>query len=39
MIVSDSSAINFALFSYMIGNTDWSMAYQHNTEMFLMEKN
>ena len=32
--VSDSSAINFALFSYMIGNTDWSMAYQHNTEMF-----
>ena len=32
--VGDSSAINFALFSYMIGNTDWSMAYQHNTEMF-----
>ena len=32
--VSDSSAINFALFSYMIGNTDWSLAYQHNVEMF-----
>ena len=26
--------INFALFSYMIGNTDWSLAYQHNVEMF-----
>lgn len=38
MIVSDSSAINFALFSYMIGNTDWSMAYQHNTEMFFNGK-
>ena len=36
--VSDSSAINFALFSYMIGNTDWSMAYQHNTEMFFNGK-
>ncbi len=34
LTVSDSSAINFALFSYMIGNTDWSMAYQHNVEMF-----
>ena len=34
LIVKDSSAINFALFSYMIGNTDWSLAYQHNTEMF-----
>ncbi len=32
--VSDSSAINFALFSYMIGNADWSLAYQHNVEMF-----
>jgi len=38
MTVSDSSAINFALFSYMIGNTDWSMAYQHNTEMFFNGK-
>ncbi len=38
MIVSDSSAINFTLFSYMIGNTDWSMAYQHNTEMFFNGK-
>ena len=38
LIVSDSSAINFALFSYMIGNTDWSMAYQHNTEMFFNGK-
>tara|TARA_B100001121_G_scaffold199111_1_gene174100 strand:- start:2378 stop:3412 length:1035 start_codon:yes stop_codon:yes gene_type:complete len=34
LIVKDSSAINFAMFSYMIGNTDWSMAYQHNVEMF-----
>lgn len=34
LAVKDSSAINFTLFSYMIGNTDWSMAYQHNTEMF-----
>tara|TARA_B100000963_G_scaffold178225_1_gene154951 strand:- start:217 stop:1251 length:1035 start_codon:yes stop_codon:yes gene_type:complete len=34
LIVKDSSAINFALFSYMIGNTDWSLAYQHNVEMF-----
>ena len=34
LIVTDSSAINFALFSYMIGNTDWSLAFQHNTEMF-----
>ena len=38
LTVSDSSAINFALFSYMIGNTDWSMAYQHNTEMFFNGK-
>ena len=34
LAVKDSSAINFTLFSYMIGNTDWSLAYQHNTEMF-----
>ena len=34
LAVKDSAAINFTLFSYMIGNTDWSMAYQHNTEMF-----
>ena len=34
LAVKDSSAINFTLFSYMIGNTDWSMSYQHNTEMF-----
>ena len=34
LAVKDSSAINFTLFSYMIGNTDWSMAYQHNVEMF-----
>ena len=34
--VADSSAINFALFSYMIGNTDWSMAYQHNVEMLYL---
>ena len=26
------------MFSYMIGNTDWSMAYQHNTEMFFNGK-
>ena len=38
LTVSDSSAINFAMFSYMIGNTDWSMAYQHNTEMFFNGK-
>ncbi|MEC7858139.1 MAG: hypothetical protein VX706_01950 [Bacteroidota bacterium] len=38
LIVTDSSAINFAMFSYMIGNTDWSMAYQHNTEMFFNGK-
>ena len=34
--VTDSSAINFAIFSYMIGNTDWSMAYQHNVEMLYL---
>ena len=34
LAVKDSSAINFTLFSYMIGNTDWSLVYQHNTEMF-----
>ena len=38
LTISDSSAVNFALFSYMIGNTDWSMAYQHNTEMFFNGK-
>ena len=38
LAVKDSSAINFTLFSYMIGNTDWSLAYQHNTEMFFNGK-
>tara|TARA_B110000014_G_scaffold83765_1_gene57347 strand:+ start:429 stop:1463 length:1035 start_codon:yes stop_codon:yes gene_type:complete len=36
LAVSDSSAINFAFFSYMIGNTDWSLAYQHNVEMLYL---
>ena len=28
--------VNFAIFEYMIGNTDWSMVYQHNVEMFYL---
>lgn len=34
--ISDSSAVNFAIFEYMIGNTDWSMVYQHNVEMLYL---
>ena len=34
--ISDSSAVNFAIFEYIIGNTDWSMVYQHNVEMLYL---
>ena len=27
---------HFAIFEYMIGNTDWSMVYQHNVEMLYL---
>ncbi|MGC3947315.1 MAG: hypothetical protein QM762_22835 [Chryseolinea sp.] len=38
-MLQDTCAVRFDLFQYMIGNTDFSTAYFHNTKVFRTKKN
>jgi hypothetical protein len=34
--LNDTSAVRFELFQYLISNTDWSVPYQHNSKLFVI---
>jgi hypothetical protein len=37
--LNDTSAARFELFQYLISNTDWSVPYQHNSKLFVINTN